>query len=779
MINTIFYFPQAKLTYSDYAAAVQNGEISGRTIVLDKVSGKIFNQGKEYGYSKQEIDESVDRKIDDVKNDMDDAVDGLNNTLDELNNTLDELNDHIDDVNNNLDDVINDLDDSIQDKVEDMISDSEWMQQNWPQGVTQYDSGWNENVKAYLQTVGLWDYGDDGSIVTKWSQLRQSVNNVSSEVNQVTRQGGRLDTLQSAINQEITDRGAAITQLSNTYTNTDAQTKKVLEWMYSGLKSSASANKSFNELYSAANSGDTTAIAGLRTDITNQLGNYVASTDLSSRVEGVLKSGAGVTSLANLAQKSDITSATTTLVNTYQLAGLQTSLSGLQSKADANEARLDIVTKLGENNTYTYNKATLDSAVAGLMAESNSATNLYLAGLQVSSGNGQASTELASAINNNKADIARLATKITGNSSDAAVEAKLNGMSASLVTTSTLDTALVNVLATNNSGSAASIKTLAGDSSAVTSLGSRVDGVEATIDAIVDGSGSSVMIKADKIDLSGLTTAEEVIIKNGNNLEAGMTNGNSETVDGVYRDGVRIWAGTPGTVSNRTSLANCPFYVTNAGVMRADNANVSGTITATDGTIGGFEIGQNYIGEVNGTTSSWSGLKIYNDGRISVGNYSQGVDYALRVAGGVQLIGQGKDILINAMADGGTVLLMGNIKMLLTNPSDSSTTGNVYTDNFSNMKLVESGKTVRNQIEVKTSSFTLPNDPPIGTMFFVKRVYNDITITTGNAYVLNGSNNGTLWEPNTTNTWSETASMILFYLGSIDNIKYWTVIYSN
>jgi len=302
--------------------------------------------------------------------------------------------------------------------------------------------------------------------------------------------------------------------------------------MYSGLKSSASANKSFNELYSAANSGDTTAIAGLRTDITNQLGNYVASTDLSSRVEGVIKDGTGVTSLANLAQKSDITSATNTLVATYKLNGLYDSVSGLRQRANKSEARLDIVTSLGENDTYTYNKSTLDSAVAGLMAETNTETSKYLAGLKVSSGDGEASTELASSINNNKNDIARLATKITGNSSDTTVEAKLNGMSASLVTTSTLDTALVNVLATNNSGSAASIKTLAGDSSAVTSLGSRVDGVEATIDAVVDGSGSSVMIKADKIQLDGQTVANSISANNmtltghvqANDFQAGASN---------------------------------------------------------------------------------------------------------------------------------------------------------------------------------------------------------------------------------------------------------------
>lgn len=52
-----------------------------------------------------------------------------------------------------------------------------------------------------MQTVGLWDYGESSSIVTKWSQLRQSVNNVSSEVNRVeTKTDGYNTTLSSKIN---------------------------------------------------------------------------------------------------------------------------------------------------------------------------------------------------------------------------------------------------------------------------------------------------------------------------------------------------------------------------------------------------------------------------------------------------------------------------------------------------------------------------------------------------------------------------------------------------
>lgn len=116
-------------------------------------------------------------------------------------------------------------------------------------------------------------------------------------------------------------------------------------------------------------------------------------------------------------------------------------------------------------------------------------------------------------------------------------------------------------------------------------------------------------------------------------------------------------------------------------------------------------------------------------------------------------------------------------------PSSTTITGRVYKDDWGYLKVKDTKNYDR--INVKTSSFELPDDPPIGTMFFVKRVLNDITIKTGDAYVLNGSNNGTLWEPDsehpkdTEHVWSDTHSMVLFYLGKIEGYKYWTMIYSS
>lgn len=55
-------------------------------------------------------------------------------------------------------------------------------------------------------------------------------------------------------------------------------------------------------------------------------------------------------------------------------------------------------------------------------------------------------------------------------------------------------------------------------------------------------------------------------------------------------DDERFWAGA--TFANR---ATAPFRVTESGALFASNATISGSITATSGTIGGFTIGSDYI----------------------------------------------------------------------------------------------------------------------------------------------------------------------------------------
>lgn len=82
----------------------------------------------------------------------------------------------------------------------------------------------------------------------------------------------------------------------------------------------------------------------------------------------------------------------------------------------------------------------------------------------------------------------------------------------------------------------------------------------------------------------------ELLIKDANNnIVAGLTGGSSK---GAGTTPIRIWAGgkVPG---------NAPFRVDQNGNLVATKANITGTITATGGVIGGFNIGSNYIGSTN------------------------------------------------------------------------------------------------------------------------------------------------------------------------------------
>ncbi len=186
--------------------------------------------------------------------------------------------------------MIDDLDSEIQDKVEDLFADSQWIQNNQPQGlVVPYDMSWDNNVQAYLQRVGLWDY-NDASIVTKWSTIRQSLNSIQSDVNSITETGGALDLLQSQITQEVTDRGDAITNLGNTYARiTDVDgVKNIVEWMYSGLKSSTDPDKSYAEIMAAGKNGMDSAIADMRTSVENIGNTYVSKSSLTSAVNDAI-----------------------------------------------------------------------------------------------------------------------------------------------------------------------------------------------------------------------------------------------------------------------------------------------------------------------------------------------------------------------------------------------------------------------------------------------------------------------------------------------------------
>lgn len=87
-------------------------------------------------------------------------------------------------------------------------------------------------------------------------------------------------------------------------------------------------------------------------------------------------------------------------------------------------------------------------------------------------------------------------------------------------------------------------------------------------------------------------SSEEVVIMDNGDIVAGMTSGktvNSKSdLNGKVEDkgDVRIWAGK----FSDSNLTTAPFTVTNAGALKSTNANITGQINATSGSIGNFNI---------------------------------------------------------------------------------------------------------------------------------------------------------------------------------------------
>jgi hypothetical protein len=96
-----------------------------------------------------------------------------------------------------------------------------------------------------------------------------------------------------------------------------------------------------------------------------------------------------------------------------------------------------------------------------------------------------------SKIDTNSDDIAAIATKVTGDTSQSTVAAKLNGMTASLVTTANLDSAMT--------GLSAQAKNTVGDA------------IAATIFAKANEQGSTITLDADQINLQGQTNFENAV----------------------------------------------------------------------------------------------------------------------------------------------------------------------------------------------------------------------------------------------------------------------------
>ena len=105
------------------------------------------------------------------------------------------------------------------------------------------------------------------------------------------------------------------------------------------------------------------------------------------------------------------------------------------------------------------------------------------------------------------------------------------------------------------------------------------------------------------IDGGVVTSGTIRLAGDDNAIKAGITG------NGTADSSVRVWAGA--TEANKN---NAPFIVRQDGSMKATKASIEGSITATKGYIGGFEIGYNRIGATSSSNSTTGeGLSIYDN----------------------------------------------------------------------------------------------------------------------------------------------------------------------
>ena len=245
---------------------------------------------------------------------------------------------------------------------------------------------------------------------------------------------------------------------------------------------------------------------------------------------------------------------------------------------------------------------------------------------------------------------------------------------------------------------------------------------------------------------TGILTAKGVTIEGNITASSGTFNGTIKAIDGniggwlidssklYHKDyltgmcsqsgtGLAFWAGSPGDPWNLSSWeTKIPFYVTADGKLRATSATISGHITATSGSIGGWNISKTSISGGTTTLSS-SGLitvkgsdyfftmgDTTNHPAVSALNVVQGVSIRQDPASGTTAVGKeigfvGKNSsgMHIYTIDGNNILIEAGETVRLKNQGGSTTSGLavynsvIYTDSAIR---IQGGMYIRSAVNV-------------------------------------------------------------------------------
>ena len=608
-INTIFYFPSS-LTFEEYSNKLDQGEISERTIVFADAQKAIYKGGKKYGgTSVQEFHNLIDTLYDDSW--ISDEINGIKGDVLQSIARLDQFNTLVTNVSSRLDTEIQERDNNIQAKIEELMEDAAWLQENFPQGVTQWDAGWNQNLEAYLQTVGYWTTDGNNQTITQWSKLRQDLNSIETSVNSLKVDGNLTQALTTSIQQLITDKIASL-QLGTTYATVArvGDVEKVLEWMYSGLESSASEDITFSEMSSMAKNDFVSAISDIRTQVSKVAnGDFVAQTELASKVgdtiAAMLLQSSSDNALAGMSARLDTVEQNTDTLSqnvaslilgvtgSSSTADLTTvvanKLAGFTTSADIASAKSEIYSAIGakdsndqfisiaslktqsDNDHSTISGiasrvGALETNEAGFLASANLDTAVSSLFSQNSSTKSSVTTEISNSIGTAKTEIYSAIGAKDGSDNfisiaDLKTQADANGSNITAVTTR------VGTLETNQSGFVASSDL---DSAVAEMFASSGNGQNATakanVVALVKDNKASLELTADDVNITANDINLNGYLTGGSASFKGDVEATSFTTGSVTEVGIGVMSGEFDELLANTNKAYFAYDSSQGGI---------------------------------------------------------------------------------------------------------------------------------------------------------------------------------------------------------------------
>lgn len=285
-----------------------------------------------------------------------------------------EVKQRIQDLKDRLDTLLDEVKEEVKDNVDEMLDDEELIKKLFPNG----GGGWSNfgeeldsYLDKYLQVIGFYD--ESGT--TKWSIIEQELNKIRLAVGKLNPDiEGNYDALLAQLRLDILEDGG-LAELLTQYVKLD-EARKILSWLYSGLKSGTNQTMTWADLVSAANNGVDEAIANIHTQVQKlENGEYVSTAELAAKINDA--------SAAGLATKATVNDAVATLfaengtgrayvdltVNDKVNEGIshaiisadQIDINGLISKINAIQAEINTKLKVGGEQSYVEINSSQDN----------------------------------------------------------------------------------------------------------------------------------------------------------------------------------------------------------------------------------------------------------------------------------------------------------------------------------------------------------------------------------------------------------------------------------